>query len=261
MISPGSKPQLCWLDTKEITTGYFEPELDQLLHVPGSDQYLGRGIQIVRSNMLRGRPKLPDSLNIRYLTEYDGNSAVKVNATLHGGPGCLCRDGLGETFWKGPIVVYLKAGADFDAAKMAHMSLAAYRDAIDYLAYFRETVGSMIDPMGGVNDRYGNVIMGSRVGKVKGVRLNCLGDLQSGDGTPATRQELVQVDVPKALEVDHGQRSPRGSREGRSGRSQGAGSLLEERVEPLFASKVEVDGEKVLGELEEEVLERYMQEV
>ncbi|KAK8128933.1 hypothetical protein PG984_010041 [Apiospora sp. TS-2023a] len=193
----GCKPQLHWLNTKEISTGYFEPELDQLLQVPGPDTYLGRGIQIVRNNVLRGRPKLPDSLNIWYLTNYDGNDAVQVNATLHGGPRCVCLDGLGETFWKGPIVAYLKAGNDFDAAKMTDMNLTAYRDAIDYLAWFRETIGSMIDPVGSTNNRYGQLMMGNRSGKVKGVRINCIGDQQSGDD-PAMRQDIVQVEVPKA---------------------------------------------------------------
>ncbi|KAK7957813.1 hypothetical protein PG988_012661 [Apiospora saccharicola] len=337
MVSPGCRPQLCWLDTKEIMAGYFEPELDQLLQVPGSDRYLGRGIQIVRGNILRGRPKLPDSLNIRYLTEYDGNDAVRVNATLHGGLRCLCLDGLGETFWKGPIVAYPKAGDDFDAAKMADMNLTAYRDAIDYLAYFRETVGSMIDPVGGTNDRYGQLTMGTKSGKVKGVRVNCLGDQQPGGDGPAAagRQEFVQVDVPMShplfnLEGDdpleiaerfgatwvayryqqgrwrrddpdarEGARNPNAKMlmrqisqdfvnsdrwaivpERRLERTKGSillvdrekadldvgkvravCRLLEERVEPLLASKVEVDEAKVLDALKEEVLEQYMQEV
>ncbi|KAK7926641.1 hypothetical protein PG985_003639 [Apiospora marii] len=195
MVSPASVPQLCWLDTKETTTaGYFEPELDQLLQVPASDHYLGRGMQVVRGNILRGRPKLPDSLRLRYLTEYDGNDAVQVNDTLHVGHSCLCLDGLGKKLWKGPIVAYLKAGNDFDAAKMADMNLTAYRDAIDYLAYSLEAVGSMVDPMSGANGQYGDVR------KVKGVRVNCLSDWQS-DRDPFGGREFVQVDVPEAHPV------------------------------------------------------------
>lgn len=335
------KPQLRWLDTKETPTGFVAPELGELFQIPGCHPALfGRGLQIVRGNLLRGRPKFPDSLNIRYLTEYDGSNAVKVNATLHGGTRCVCLDGLGETFWKGPVVAYLKAGADFDAAKMADMSLAAYRDAVDYLAYYRETVGSMIDPVGGANDHYGNVIMGSRVGKVKGVRINCLGDQQPDgdddeDNPAGARPEFEQVDVPKAhplftlagddpLEISErlgaswatygymqgrwrrddpdaqeGARNPNAKMlmrqisrgllgsdrwavvpEGRLKWTTGSillvdrekadlyvrevravCRLLEERVEPLLASKVEGDDARVLDALKEEVLEQYMQEV
>ncbi|KAK8043103.1 hypothetical protein PG994_013586 [Apiospora phragmitis] len=300
--NPGCKPELRWLYTKEIQRGYFEPQLAPLLEVPGGNQWLGRGIQIVRGNVLRGRPKFPDSLNIRYVTEYDGDDNVKVNETLHrGGEGgrCLCLDGLGETLWKGPVVAYMKAGDDFDAAKMADMTLTAYRDAIDYLAYFRETVGSMIDPIGGGagNDHYGKLV---REGQ--GVRINCLGDQQQ----QAARQEFVQVDVPKAyplftlegddpLEISEclgeswaagATETPTGARGTRTGRSlpahrqkwckgsvllvdrakrdldvrkvRAACRLLEERVMPLLASRVEVDHQKVLDALTEEVLEEYM---
>ena len=43
------------------------------------------------------------------------------------------------------MVAYLKAGNDLDAKKMLDMTLTAYRDAIDYLGYYRETIGSMVD--------------------------------------------------------------------------------------------------------------------
>jgi hypothetical protein len=95
-------------------------------------------------------------------------------------------------FGKGPLVAYLKAGNDFDARKMADMNLTAYRDAIDYLSYFMETIGSMIDEPG-LSSGLSKRIMGERAGTVKGVRINCIGD-QAGDSS----QEFVQVVVPKA---------------------------------------------------------------
>jgi hypothetical protein len=60
-----ARPQLQWLDTKEIESGYREPIVDEALAVPGQTEWLSRGLQIVRGNILRGRPKFLDSLNIR----------------------------------------------------------------------------------------------------------------------------------------------------------------------------------------------------
>ena len=43
------------------------------------------------------------------------------------------------------MVVHLKAGNDYDEKRMEDITLTAYRDAIDYLAYFRDTIGSMTE--------------------------------------------------------------------------------------------------------------------
>lgn len=191
MSNSTCKPQLHWLDTKEIEPGYFEPKLDEVLRVPGQTGYIGRGIQIVRGNILRGRPKNPDSLNIRYLDDM-GTEKLPVNDTLHGGPSAVCADGWGEKFWKGPIIAYLKVGNEFDAKEMTDMTLTAYRDAIDYLAYFLETEGSMID-WPGSSGTLSKRVMEDRSGKVKGVRINCRGDC-AGD----PQREFLAVDVPRA---------------------------------------------------------------
>jgi hypothetical protein len=164
--------------------------LDHVLYIPGQTGYVGRGIQIVRGNIFRGRPKFFDSLNIRYLDDIT-TQKLPVNDTLHGGPDAICADGWGDKFWQGPVVAYLKAGNDLDAKKMTDMNLTAYRDAIDYLAYVRDGVGSMIDRPGS-EAHLSKTVTKTRAGKVKGVRVNCSGD-QAGD---ATRQ-FVQVDVPR----------------------------------------------------------------
>ncbi|KAJ4311536.1 hypothetical protein N0V94_007908 [Neodidymelliopsis sp. IMI 364377] len=75
---------------------------------------------------------------------------------------------------------------------MADMDLTAYRDAIDYLSYFMETIGSMVDKSG-LSSGLSKRVMGERAGTVKGVRIDCTGD-QAGDSS----QEFVQVVVPKA---------------------------------------------------------------
>ncbi|PVH93113.1 hypothetical protein DM02DRAFT_574850 [Periconia macrospinosa] len=190
MINSSCKPELRWLHAKEIESGYFDPDLDQLLSVPGQSRYIGRGVQIVRGNILRSRPKFPDSLNIWYLDEQFVDDDLVVNETLHGGPRAVCADGWGDTFWKGPIVAFLKAGDSFDAPKMTDINLTAYRDAIDYLGYFIETVGSMIFP--GPSSGLSKRVMDDRSGKVKGVRINCISD-QAGD----ISRQFVQVEVPK----------------------------------------------------------------
>jgi hypothetical protein len=164
--------------------------LDQVLQIPGQTGYVGRGVQIVRGNIFRGRPTFLDSLNIRYLDKY-GTENLPINDTLHGGPDAICADGWGDKFWNGPVVAYLKAGNDFDAKKMTDMNLTTYRDAIDYLAYFRDGVGSMIDRPGS-EAHLSKRVMETRAGKVKGVRVNCSDD-QAGDPT----RQFVPVNVPR----------------------------------------------------------------
>ncbi|KAG9196842.1 hypothetical protein G6514_003820, partial [Epicoccum nigrum] len=185
---------LCWLNTKEIDPGFFAADLDEALRVPDQKGYVGRGLQIVHGNSMRGRPHFLDSLNVWYLDDFNTED-LPINACLHGGYGALCEHGLGQKFWRGPLVVHLKAGNDYDAKKMKDITLTAYRDAIDYLAYFRDTIGSMIERPED-NDRFGKLMMERMIGKVKGVRINCLGD-RGGD--PA--REFVQVDVPRAHPV------------------------------------------------------------
>ncbi|KAF2657402.1 hypothetical protein K491DRAFT_756836 [Lophiostoma macrostomum CBS 122681] len=191
MVNKRHKPSLQWVRTKE-ESGFFEPELDQMLTIPGHPGYIGQGMQIIRGNILRGRPKFPDSLNLRYVDDFVIQDALRVNETLHGGPEAVCADGWGEFFWKGPIVAFLKAGNDFDAPKMKDINLTAYRDAVDYLAYYRDTIGSMIDGIG-MQTIFSKRVMEQKTGKVKGVRINCIRD-QDGD----VSRQFVQVNVPKS---------------------------------------------------------------
>lgn len=194
MVNKTRKPQLHWLDAEEIAQGHFEPNLTQILHVPGQTGHIGRGIEIVRGNILRGRPRFPDSLNIRYLDDTDTDE-LPVNDTLHDEHAVASENGETNRIWRGPIIAFLKAGNDFDAKKMTDMTLTAYRDAIDYLHYFYDGIGSMIDQPGpdAVRSKY---VMENRSAKVKGVRINCEGD-QAGDPT----RQLLSVDVPRTHPV------------------------------------------------------------
>lgn len=187
------KPRLVWIDTKEVNgePGYFNPELNELLHIPGNDKYVGRGLHCVRGNAFRGRKDTLDTLNIWYIDDFAVNN-FQTNQSLHGTLPTLVGDTWGEMIWKGPMVAVLKVGNDWDPRQITNITMTAYRDAIDFLGYYRNGYGSMIDGIGAEN-HLSRELLASRVGKVKGVRINCLGD-QAGD--PAC--QLLQVDVPKA---------------------------------------------------------------
>ncbi|KAK8009981.1 hypothetical protein PG990_008946 [Apiospora arundinis] len=173
-------PELCWLQAEEVEKGIFEPaqtQVDLMLRVPGRPAGCSpdnSAVHVVRSNILRGRPRLPDSLHII------GGGRYPV---------------------EGPLLVYLKAGTDFDAPNMADVTLTDYRDAIDYLSYYRPALsGSLIDLVGGLTAHpdaspYGDdeYIMTRLTQKVQGARINCVGDqLADPDG-----RRFVAVDVPK----------------------------------------------------------------
>ena len=89
------------------------------------------------------------------------------------------------------MVAVLKVGSEWDPRRVMDMTLTAYRDAIDYLGYFRDGYGSMVDGIG-MEDFLSKRVLAERVGKVKGVRVNCLGCQASRLG-----RQSVQVEVPK----------------------------------------------------------------
>jgi hypothetical protein len=93
--------------------------------------------------------------------------------------------------WKGPIVAVLKVGNEWDPRQFTDITLTAYCDAVDFLGYYRDGYGSIVDRIG-AEDHLSRKLLASRVGKVKGVRINCLGD----QANPAC--QFLQVDVPKA---------------------------------------------------------------
>jgi hypothetical protein len=197
------KPRLVWVNTKEDSreAGYFNPELGELLYIPGNDGYLGRGLHCVRGNALRGRKKTLDTLNIWYIDDFQVKN-LQTNQSLHGTIPTLVGDTWGEMIWKGPIVAVMKEGNKWDPRRVTDITLTAYRDAVDYLGYFRDGYGSMVDGVG-AEDGLSKKVVADQAGKVKGVRVNCLGD-QAGD----VRDQLVQVNVPKMhplfnLEGDH----------------------------------------------------------
>ncbi|MCJ1360495.1 MAG: hypothetical protein MMC33_010500 [Icmadophila ericetorum] len=184
-------PCLVWVDSKEDEheRGYFNPKLDQLLIVPGHSRYIGRNLICVGGNSLRGRKTNQDTLNIWYLDD-DPIPNLVTNQSIHGTVPTLIGDTWGEFIWKGPLVAVLKVGSTRDPRLLTDITLTAYRDAIDYLGYYRDTIGSMIDGIG-MRDHLAKRILEDRARKVWGVRINCIGDQNRGE------PELVRVAVPK----------------------------------------------------------------
>lgn len=90
------------------------------------------------------------------------------------------------------MVAVLKVGNEWDPRQFTDITLTAYRDAIDFLGYYRDGHGSMVDGIG-AESHLSRRLVADRVGKVKGVRINCLGD-QGGD----PGRQFLQVEVPKA---------------------------------------------------------------
>lgn len=88
------------------------------------------------------------------------------------------------------MVAILKVGSGLDPRAITDMTLTAYRDAIDYLTYFRQRSGSLIYDIGSQDDYC--KARGYRTGKIKGVCINCLGDHKGDPG-----RHFVQVEVPK----------------------------------------------------------------
>jgi len=199
-------PKLAWIGSEDLNStpgsSYFNPLLDEALTLPGQnsnndDDYIGRHVMPVRRNLLRGRPQNANTLNIWVLDDPRLNNnqlGISTNQCLHGMWSALAGDAYGEKVWKGPIVAVLKKGAGGDPAFLTDMTMTAYRDAIDYLGYYRDTIGSFIDPVGRGNNisHWENLMLRELGGKVRGVRINSPADQETRG-----EAEMVQVNVPK----------------------------------------------------------------
>lgn len=84
----------------------------------------------------------------------------------------------------------MKVGNESDPRLLTDMTLTGYRDAIDYLGYYWDTYGSMVDGIG-MEAHLAKKILAERATKVMGVRINCVGDQASG------QPDMVPVLVPK----------------------------------------------------------------
>lgn len=65
------------------------------------------------------------------------------------------------------MVAVLKVGNEWDPRQFTDITLTAYRDAIDFLGYYRDGHGSMVDGIG-AESHLSRRLVADRVGKVKG---------------------------------------------------------------------------------------------
>ncbi|KAH7248250.1 hypothetical protein B0J15DRAFT_562459 [Fusarium solani] len=187
-----TRPSLVWVDSKKDkyeAEPYFHPVLDQLLYIPGN-KYIGRDLRQLQGNILRGRPSSQDTLNLWFLDSDVPPRNITTNKAIHSTIPTLIGDTWGEFIWKGPVVAVMRKGTGFEPRHSTDITLTAYRDAIDYLGYYRDTIGSMIEP--GQDDHFSKRVLAGRTSKAIGVRINCRRD-------QATRHEpqMVEVAVPK----------------------------------------------------------------
>ncbi|KAK5660528.1 hypothetical protein OQA88_13077 [Cercophora sp. LCS_1] len=143
----------------------------------------------VRGNALRGREPNSDTLNI--WTVDDCNATLISNQCLHGSSSALCGDSLGKKFWQGPVVAVLRVGSGLDPPALKDMTMTAYRDAIDFLGYYRDGIGSMVDGIG-MGDDLSRLTLADKGRKVRGVLVDCPADQKE-----RREPELVSVYVPK----------------------------------------------------------------
>ncbi|WQF90444.1 Putative Zinc finger, MYND-type [Colletotrichum destructivum] len=94
------RPTLAWVGTTLAERGgggsYYLPVLDHLLTVPGNNCNIGRSVQVVQGNLLRGRPTNPYILHVYYLDDLGIRNLV-TNKALHGTVPPLVGDTWGET--------------------------------------------------------------------------------------------------------------------------------------------------------------------
>ncbi|KID84368.1 Zinc finger, MYND-type [Metarhizium guizhouense ARSEF 977] len=171
-----TKPTLCWIDTKVVNRQlgeYFYPDLGKLLSIADYNGVIRPLLKRVRGNALRGRETNKDTIDIWHL-DPDIIKGIVDNESLHGSPTPL-GDTWAETVWKGPIVVTMREGNGYDTPLVKDVDLVAYRDALDFLGYYRAEDSA------------------AETGKMMGWRLNCEAD-------QVDRGELaaVPVSVPRA---------------------------------------------------------------
>ena len=63
----------------------------------------------------------------------------------------------------------------WDPRLLMDITLTRYRDTINYLGYYRETMRSMINGIG-MGDYLAMRVLANKSGKVWGVRINCIGN-------------------------------------------------------------------------------------
>jgi hypothetical protein len=193
----GRKPCLVWIDSRKDgeepgRAPYEHDEIDHLMHIPGNDGYIGRALLDIRGNLLRGRERNKDAVFIWYIDEFRPVQNLITNQTVHGTPPTLVGDTLGEMIWAGPMVIVMREDSTvMDPRLCKDITLEAYRDTIDYLGFYRDGNGSVIDGIG-ARATFAKRVLESKGGKTVGIRVNC-----ARDQVPQGGNDLAPVPVPK----------------------------------------------------------------
>ena len=160
--------------------------------VPGNEGYIGRSLLDIRGNVLRGRERNEDAIFVWYVDESRPVKNLITNQTIHGTLPTLIGDTLGEKIWAGPMVIAAREDSTaMDPRRSKDITLEAYRDAIDYLGFYRDGYRSKIDDIGATTP-FAKNLLGRRSEKVAGVRVNCARDRATHGGV-----DLSVVPVPK----------------------------------------------------------------
>ncbi|KAJ9638208.1 hypothetical protein H2199_006895 [Coniosporium tulheliwenetii] len=138
---PGSHPTLIWVEIKRNERGWEDhdrPLLDDMLkNSPNETGYIGRGVTMISGNTLRAGPN-DHAIELTYRDDVIDESPFNQSVT--------------------------------------NITLVDVRNVVDYLAWYREGIGSATDGTGSDTHFARNVVLPSQMGKVKGVRANARGD-------------------------------------------------------------------------------------
>ncbi|KAJ3528127.1 hypothetical protein NM208_g10358 [Fusarium decemcellulare] len=191
----GPRPYLMWVRCQpndDVFEPFIHPVLDDFLPV---DRRTGRGLRQVEGNILRGREINRNTLHLWFLEPLVDPHSLIVNQTIHAPSSTLTAGTWGEFLWEGPIVAVMRAGnakdSGYEPRKPTDITLTAYRDAIDYLCFYRDTIGSMIDGIG-TRAHLAKTILADWSGKAIGVRINC-----RRDQVARNEPQMIEVAVPK----------------------------------------------------------------
>jgi len=141
--------------------------------------------EYIRGNILRNRPSNENTIEFIVRDSYIRDH-TKPNQSVNS------VRGHGMKTWEGSIVVMVREGHEFENPRYGNVTLDDFRDAVDYMAWYRDTIGSASDGVGTMTP-FSQMVLGAYAGKVKGVKVSC-----RGDRVVLGAEEFLSVDVPKS---------------------------------------------------------------
>ncbi|KAI9771045.1 MAG: hypothetical protein M1839_002981 [Geoglossum umbratile] len=186
-------PRFIWVEVRlgdpnkiGSSKGYDYADVRELLKNHPSEGTKGfkPHTEFLRGNLLRGRAANRNTIEFIERESYaqdDTQSNQSINSV----------QGHVWTSWNGSIVVMVRNGNNWDPPTYGHVTLESFRDATDYMAWYRDGIGSVTYGAGS-GTHFAKLVMEEKAGKVKGVRVSCQGDIAL-----LGAEKLISVDVPK----------------------------------------------------------------